>query len=53
MKSNYLKNLKGCATFFSFLGCKLNFPCSEKKKNSDRSSISAVIDSERYAYLNA
>ena len=32
-------------TFFPFLSSKLNLPCSETKKNLDRSSISEVIES--------
>ena len=42
-----------CGTFFQFLGSKLSLPCSEKKKDPDRPSISKVIKSERLAYLNA
>ena len=39
--------------FFLFLGSTLNLPCSERKRNPHRWSISEVIESERCAYLNA
>ena len=42
-----------CCTFFPFLGSKLNWPCSETKKNLHRSSIFEVIESGICAYLNA
>ena len=39
--------------FLPFLRSKLNLPCSEKEKNPHRLSISEVIESERFAYLNS
>ena len=42
-----------CGTFLQFLRSKLSLPCSETKKNLHSSSISKVIESERFAYLNS
>ena len=47
------KPLIFCGIFFAFLEPTLNFQCSEKKNEPHRSSIYEVIDSKRYAYLNA
>ena len=47
------KSLYFSRTFIQFLECTLNLQCSEKKYDGYSSNISEVIDSERYAYLNA
>ena len=53
-KSNCVKNHRLLAIhFFASLVSTWNFKCSERKNESHTSSISEVIDSEVYAYLNA
>ena len=53
LNSNYLKNHKCFEAFFSSFGIYIKFSMFCCKKNSPSSTISEVIESEIFAYLNA